>query len=520
MNNINSKKYVVHKLVCEFFFFFCATESAVGSASSHALRREALRALDVPQKVVGEIFDSGIPTASLVQLADRILECQISEADKASLEAFWDADELWKDPLADWRQYEAKRVELQAAWERLKAMQSKVNVETYLAANPLTPLGNVPRDSTVTTGEMLGEGGFGVVQSGTVTDAEGKTYAVAVKEARTEKCKRSLAREGQVGAYLLQAYDNISNKTHFSDGQGLSVTVVPIALNDDIIIQEKVDGKDLVEVLNKRDVPFSNDFVDDPRKAIERAAGLVLGLHALHCTGKVHCDLKLENIMVEKQKIDHKIRAKAQEILGESMGLTDEESISEAWNALPPEAQEVLMARAETMLPDEEKYQYGYRVIDLGLAMDQGVLHCGGGSPNAAPELLSCVIGRKYLPAVHPSYDMYTLGTMLPSLFFGRGGTLSEKLGINAMQFQMRHGRLRHSCFIQYAKRRAKGEIEQYIFEEFRAMNEAMQKCTGKSYSSVELQGIAQVTADCLSIDPANRPTAGEVCKKLVNLLW
>jgi tRNA A-37 threonylcarbamoyl transferase component Bud32 len=52
--------------------------------------------------------------------------------------------------------------------------------------------------------------------------------------------------------------------------------------------------------------------VDDPQKAIERAAGLLLELHGIHHVGKVHHDLKLENIMLEKQKIWTKIEAMSQ----------------------------------------------------------------------------------------------------------------------------------------------------------------------------------------------------------------
>ena len=58
----------------------------------------------------------------------------------------------------------------------------------------------------------------------------------------------------------------------------------------------------------------------------------------------------------------------------------------------------------------------------------------------------------------------------------------------------------------------------QYVKEKFHEANAAMQVAIGKSYPEPVLTELAQFTADCLSEDPTQIPTAEEGYKKITNL--
>jgi serine/threonine protein kinase len=393
----------------------------------------------VPPESFDGFFNSRIPTASLVKMADQILGWQISTTDR-----------------------EAEKVTLQATRERLLTMQSMVNAETFRAANPLTPLGNVPRDAMVTTEEEIGKGGFGIVSSGIVTDSKEQMHTVAVKTPKADenpkqadKIRQGLVNEGQIGNNLTHVYAGINGETFFSDVQGLPLTVVPILLGNDVVIQEKVNGKDLSKVLHERGEPFKNGFVDDPQEAIRRAAGLVLALHALHCAGTVHHDLKPSNIMVEGN--GNEIR---------------------------------------------------FRLIDFGgtVAIGERYRVC---SANGAPELVSPLLGATQSLIAQPSYDIYTLGTVLPLLFFGPGGSHL------CNNFYGRKGT--PSLFVQNM-RRSKKDATLGIFRSFGATNYNMQKAIKKYYPRRVSDRLAAMTMDCLSMDPKERPTAEQVLLALQNM--
>jgi hypothetical protein len=219
MNDTNNEKTscVVRKLICNLFFFFCATESAIGStgdreALSHELRCEALR-IAVPPESFDGFFNGRIPTASLVKMADQILEWQISAVDD-----------------------QAKKAALQDTRKQLLTMQSRVNVDTFRAANPLTPLQGISeRVEIVNKGDVLGEGGMCSVRFGTIVDSEGKTHRVAIKRAKVEAGKRGLAIEGKIGNDLAYAYTTADDETSLLNMQGLPLVVVPYLRGDRVI---------------------------------------------------------------------------------------------------------------------------------------------------------------------------------------------------------------------------------------------------------------------------------------------
>jgi serine/threonine protein kinase len=289
--------------------------------------------------------------------------------------------------------------------KKFVSKQSKMNPKKFRNENLSTPLDRVSKNADVKKGRELGRGGLGVVYAGT---AGGRR--VVVKEAlpdqfgRSESAQSALRDEANAGQALREAG---KRKVKFlADVQGIGVAVIP-QMRGKQLIQERVKGVDGRKAIGGESPAFKNGFVDKPQSAVERVAGLVLGLHGMHKAGQIHHDLKAQNIMVETQGT--------------------------------PKAP-----------------QFGLRIIDLGAAATVGK-YADIRSVNAPPEFLAidrklrgisqelqayrCECARRGVAAdpqveawfkarleaviaeqaatTAPAYDMYTLGTMLPQLFFG-----------------------------------------------------------------------------------------------------
>ncbi|MDR2806617.1 MAG: hypothetical protein LBB11_00460, partial [Puniceicoccales bacterium] len=344
------------------------------------------------------------------------------------------------------------------------------DADKYETTHPLTSFtknpGKLnPGKLTLTKSHVLGQGGLGVVYDGTI-DIDDKPQNVVIKEA-IKGGKRALQREGETGEKMSEAREKTlialkdisqnedrdkSKDPLLSDVQGLENVVVPVMLKNGVLVQEKINGLDAWNAVYKdnQDFPYSDSFVDDPQKAIERICGLVLALHTLHATGIVHHDLKLDNIMFEKytlpiEEILVKTLTQMQAFINYAKALEEEAKnlegkARELKNEEVQKAKEIaqsLERRAEELeklkkakekegqkLEVKAKYkfelEYRIRLIDFGLANVKS-----GGSSNGAPELwLPKSLRELILPqwssyVDKPSYDIYTLGTMLPSLLFG-----------------------------------------------------------------------------------------------------
>ncbi|MDR1303256.1 MAG: hypothetical protein LBJ81_01395 [Puniceicoccales bacterium] len=291
----------------------------------------------------------------------------------------------------------------------LRRLSSMSDPEKFRTGHLSSPLDSVTSGVKVKRRKELGRGGLGVVYAGTAAGQD-----VVVKKAKIignadhDDCaKVALKDEAAAGQVLRSAGANITKDTLLSDVQGIAVAVIP-EMRGDQLVQERVNGVDGFEAIQGGSPAFRDGFVDDPQRAIGRAAELALGLHGMHQAGQIHHDLKPQNIMVEEQRT-----------------------------------------------PSGEA-QYGFRIIDLGAAKRRGE-HADIRSVNMAPEHLAAEkkfneVRQQYaaytaecqnrgipmdsekiadfrvrwnaaqaeLAATNaPAYDMYTLGTMLPGLFFG-----------------------------------------------------------------------------------------------------
>ncbi|MDR0418227.1 MAG: hypothetical protein LBH08_02235 [Puniceicoccales bacterium] len=319
--------------------------------------------------------------------------------------------------------YKTKLKNLQDMQKQLPSLFQQLRNEAYEKQAD-----SVPENAQVEMKNQIKTGGLGSVHLAKVIRADGESDGEFVaKRGINPAGIAALQQEGAVGKALVEE----RNKTHelVSDTQGLDAVVLPhMVQNQTIMLQRKVDGMDGGDAImgvnksGKRVPPlpiFENGYVDNPQQAIERTTGLVVGLHALHMAKFVHHDLKLGNIMFEKVKLP--------------------EEVIEANNK----------AGGEAKVRQDE---YRIQIIDLGATAQEGSL-VKAISPNVAPEhvavmemieeiqkelknnknnetvdmtdkkmLLQEKVDKALANANTTKYDIYALGTMLPSLFFGQGG--------------------------------------------------------------------------------------------------
>ncbi|MDR2201076.1 MAG: hypothetical protein LBN94_03140 [Puniceicoccales bacterium] len=361
--------------------------------------------------------------------------------------------------------------------ERNPRLSSKKSSQAM--ASPF-PMALIRKRAKITLGKKLKEGGVGIIYRATVKDATGKIREIIAKKAKpgAKGAQKYLQQEADVGQALIDLCRGVKGNVLCSDIQGLETIVVPVMRKNDTVIQEKIEGANAWEAIySTKPLPiFANGFIDDPQKTIERICGLVLGLHSLHRIGKVHHDLKLKNIMFERQK--------------DGAG---------------------------------EEY-YRIRIIDLGGTVPMGE-NARLRSRNGAPEYISPRPNEKKDRIARSAYDLYSLGTMLPTLLFGRGTEWLLDKVFWAIKRKRKRTRVIPSPFVQVYRKiekasgieKAKERMDQFVLECFQKMNKAMQEKINQCYPEPVLERLAAMTADCLSMDPEKRPTAEQMLLQLQN---
>ncbi|MDR1435441.1 MAG: serine/threonine-protein kinase [Puniceicoccales bacterium] len=363
------------------------------------------------------------------------------------------------------------------------AAMAGVSFEKYKKNNPLTPIVNIPRNANLKIGKKLGEGGYGVVYEATARDSQGKMQEIIVKKPR-KQTKKILKPEAQAGDALVEFYKKTGPFSLISDLQGLTSIPIPRMLNGGILIQKRISGMNFYRAMQSNDPsqsPFANDFVDDPQGELQRiCGGLLIALNGLHQAGKVHCDIKPDNLMVEKHSGN-----------------------------------------------------FRFHLIDLGLVEDIGETayleffsagEVGKRRLNLAPECVSprTEEERRISEIVLPSRDIYALGGLLWCLFFGRTGyDFAEKYFFEVSKEAP-------SLFVQwcrkiegkYGKETLKKVAADWIGKKFQEMNRAMWDQRKKFYPEPVLEELAQITASCLSLYPQERPSAEDILLKLQNLAF
>ncbi|MDR2812746.1 MAG: hypothetical protein LBB05_03110 [Puniceicoccales bacterium] len=472
---------------------------------------------------------------------------------------------------------------------------AEVNVEQYQKANP-DPLDAIPENLTIQSKKKIGSGAWGTVYSITTPDVPGEFIQKegdTDNEADIEQYIRVIDNEADIGQCIRDIRKNITSKTQIADIQGLELVVPGKKLADESLIQERVQGETF------RDYSRKKDWVDTPKKALERLCALMSSLYALEKAGIAHNDLHASNIMMEKKRLPDEVIAANNEAMiakveAKARQMTkitkEEEDLAEEGRRALNEAR----TTAKANLPLEDQYKYIPRIIDFGL------------SKKINEEDFQKLSSR----------NMKSLGILIPSFLFGINGAnilsinnhvdiyntqeshkkaareeliqakknsgqqqdlsalaimsleedltkLSEEIDRQGMRIrspyyliqnknqtkeglQQRFDELQRQFTvierqiaiqsqtyeqeygedIQKYKTRFEAELQveidarisQLIMEKFHKANNAMKVAIGKSYPKVILEELAQIMANCLSVDPTQHPTVAKVFEKVTDL--
>jgi serine/threonine protein kinase len=272
------------------------------------------------------------------------------------------------------------------------------------------------KNKTVTQSDtILGVGSFGGVFLVKIPDDQ---WEYAVK-------KGILNNEGRIGKDIQNAYNNIGENTLISNVQGFQLmtpgTLIELAESQGEfeLIQRRVNGTTLLDSLNRGIFPYSNGYVDDPQKAIERLCGLVLTLHSLHEQGITHGDFHIGNIMIEKVP---------------PQGCTDETELKKL---------------------SADQYEYRFVTVDLGSA--QLLIKPGSNIKNLSPGAKICIM-----------QDICNLGAIIPKILFGRGG-------FQILSIAQKYREFEHAAFLN----RANDEDKQLIKDSQKELNKMTNRITG-----------------------------------------
>jgi serine/threonine protein kinase len=197
--------------------------------------------------------------------------------------------------------------------EQLQKELKKRQSDLFLQKNGLEEM-QVASGTQLQQGEKLGEGGFGVVHAGTYG-----THDVVTKTPTQRSSAKVALREEVDAAKGLKeaARAKIQEpENRFADQQGLDLIALPesqfvtLPSGDKAELQKRIFGKDGKSAIFKKEIPFySSGYPAEPQHATEMVAQLFLGLNTLHSHGRVHSDLKLENVMLDTGKGEERSNA-------------------------------------------------------------------------------------------------------------------------------------------------------------------------------------------------------------------
>ncbi|MDR1366698.1 MAG: hypothetical protein LBJ13_02195 [Puniceicoccales bacterium] len=425
-------------------------------------------------------------------------------------------------------------------------LSAGVDVEKYRKANP-DPLDTIPGNFVPELGKQLGQGSYGTVHQ--IANSGFENFVQKTGD---------IENEAEIGQRIRDMRHNLTPQSRIADIQGLELVVPGKMMTDKSLILERVHGKTLYGFVKS----FTNSWIDSPKKALERLCIFLNSLYAIGKSGIVHNDLQINNIMVEEKELpDEVIAAHVEAKARQRTGIIGEESDLTERNK---RALEEARATARANLTFEDQYEYIPRIIDFGLSyiIDKEV------SEEEAPQ--------------NTSDNMRALGALMPPFLFGDNGCKiigfshykqiqklqnrwgstakaeltqiwkdseqpQDQLAAEIMSLEMKlRGPQRPMIKKEIAdKRRIYKETygdeyetkfeadlrkftdmkkvdikrDQYIMKKFHKANTKMRIAIGKSYPESVLEELAQITTDCLSIDPTRRPTAEEALEKVTNLL-
>jgi hypothetical protein len=271
------------------------------------------------------------------------------------------------------------RQEAEAIW----TAYSSVNVAKYPRANP-DPFDDIPENTVFQLGNRLGNGVSGQVYDALNFNGQQSVLKIGY-----------IDDDAQIGQVIRDVRHNVTPQTQLANIQGLELGVPGEKINDELLIQEKVQGWAADTFWNF----FGNHWIDSPKKAFERLCSIMSSLYAFEKAGIIHYDLLPCNIMIEAKKLpDDVITAKVEARARQTTGITGEEKdLTEGNRQILNKAKAI--ARAN--LTSADQYEYIPRIIDFGRS------HKINGNETD----------------VNLFADIHNIGILIPFFLFGNMGT-------------------------------------------------------------------------------------------------
>ncbi|MDR2806806.1 MAG: hypothetical protein LBB11_01450, partial [Puniceicoccales bacterium] len=334
---------------------------------------------------------------------------------------------------------------------------------------------NLKPGMAIEKGRELGRGYFGIVYA---SKDEHQIVKQGIGPQGSQNMQDELKNSNALVANAAQKLGQDRVEYGLLSGLGVIVTVIGKA-KDGSLIQEKIQGKDLKAVVlaSEHQAPYDYlGYPDNLQKAIARAASLFAGFIALHTLGMIHGDIKPDNIMLLYDafadypcriidlgimtKIGDKIERYCSNGAPEYVELqrtiakneSKIENLTEGYDAL-----QTLLTQIPAQNLEELK-----DVKDTLEEFSKQITELRDSNKEQSTKF----------PTAQTSYDIYSSGSVLPVILFGRiGWELVESLYFPDTE----------SAVSQYVidARATKFNAFRYFLTKFLVLNEKMQKETG-----------------------------------------
>jgi serine/threonine protein kinase len=349
----------------------------------------------------------------------------------------------------------------------------------------------------LTQGELLGKGGCGKVYAGKAGDTD-----VIIKTGIDPGDQEGMRIEFERSEELRRAVDEHVHdpETDFARLQGFGgvVTVLGKGPNGSIV-QERIHGNNLFDALKTpaSDSPYdASGYPKDLQGAKQRTLEFAAEMMSIHAARRVHCDMKSRNLMLDQEGHLCVIDLGGVKNIGDGIEVFSPNSGPEFTSKmrqyeLIEEEMDALKEEFNTLgTPLERKTAIKTKLDELKITCD-----------NLMQELLSF--------KVSPSYDIYSEGTVLPAILFGKAGL--------DMSLQFYEGSSSPS-YHDATKDMDYEDRTEYFKAAFTQLNNDMRATTGQGYSEEEIQKMSELTAWMIDPEPTHRPTSEQVFTHLMEL--
>ncbi|MDR0728092.1 MAG: hypothetical protein LBF21_00545 [Puniceicoccales bacterium] len=429
--------------------------------------------------------------------------------------------------------------------ERIQSQQLERKAH-FIGDKSLKDFSEAPLDRS--EWRLLGEGAFGKVYGATIDGKEvvikvargdgeneekGKldmaaelAASEALRTAVEEQIHRAFEQEREAIRAMLSPEGQEVNPEEgrdpgqvidFAKFQGFGGVVTVVGKGPDgSIIQERIRGQNLQAILENppEDSPYgaSGGFPKNLLWAEQKALEFGAEMLAIHSAGKVHCDIKANNLMLDQNGYLHIIDLGSMNSIRNPMGAFYHNGPPEVTQPSPSQRRlDAVVARMENLqqaidraagLPPSSNPLIASRRAEMKLQRERQLAELQREKEDLLPQVEAERV------KVAPSYDIYTEGSVLLGLLFGRRGLemSRERFYDNSTRY------LADVEGMDYEAR------TNYFRAAFTELNESLRAATGQAYSPEEIQKMSELMAWMMDPEPEHRPTSEQVFAHLMEL--